>query len=427
MITKALNKLKFFSFPFILYGYGLVAIFVTDSSISYTFSAPYRVVVLLICFILITPIFLQQVNNGSVKINSRHKSNNKPAKRIPKKSLKLLLLIKVFIFIYSLRLVHDVFIIKLVYGDYFYYLSFWFFISLIPCSIFLNIDWKKPSKYLSYTKIFLNFFLLLLFFQFSILMTSNFSLGAGRLGGEAINPITLGIYCGSVILVSAYTILFNTWRQKNIFNLILNIVTILIGFFFLISTASRGPIISTILCLAILFFSSGKKAIYIGIPTLICSTIPIFYYIVPLLEKKGDFALNRYSQFNDSLRSTLLELSFKKIIETPFGFLFGSTLELPNHGYPHNLVIESFLSTGVIGGLLFSLICLVSIKRSLALLFSHHPWSWVGILFIQSFMLSLASGSLYGSSTFWYLLIATNYVWSKVWRIRKSDFQVIFS
>lgn len=72
--------------------------------------------------------------------------------------------------------------------------------------------------------------------------------------------------------------------------------------------------------------------------------------------------------------------------------------------YPHNLLIESLMATGVIGGALFGLLFLTAVHRSLSSVRRTRDLAWIGILFIQYAVGAMFSGGLYGSSRFWILL-----------------------
>jgi O-antigen ligase len=84
---------------------------------------------------------------------------------------------------------------------------------------------------------------------------------------------------------------------------------------------------------------------------------------------------------------------------------FGYGLELPNGGYPHNLIIESFLSLGIVGGFLFTYIYLYGIFRAVRLIkLNGHVNEIFSYFYIQRCVMALSSGNLYASSIFWYLL-----------------------
>jgi O-antigen ligase len=116
---------------------------------------------------------------------------------------------------------------------------------------------------------------------------------------------------------------------------------------------------------------------------------------------------SRFSGTENS-RLYLYSLVLEKVEKNP---LFGFGLELPDGlGYPHNLILESFLALGILGGLMFIILQIYMLFQAFALLKHKNSykaaWGWLGILFIQYFIASMSSGSIYGSYVLWYLMFA---------------------
>lgn len=398
------------AFSFIMFGYGLVAIFVTDGKQSQALTIPYRIVVLLISFYFIYVKFFVK-NKDPIDRFLDSKTYFKS-----KETIRIFPLIGVFMIIYSFRFFNDVYGNNLYAGNYQYYFSFLFLISWIPCISFLMIDVRRAKEYLLVVQLTLFSLVLIMLTRLSELQASVFNTTQGRLSSEALNPIALGFFSGSLIIVSTYIIL----EGKNINNgslaKLAPFPSIVLGLYFLIAAASRGPIISTIVCLIILFISSGKKLLYVGVPIVGVGGYLIVSYILPLLHGKSGSNLDRLTSISGQSsddRSDLVGISFQLFSKSWHNTIFGYGVEVPGKGYPHNIIVESFLSTGIIGGCLFLLICLVTLSRAANLVMSHDPWGWVGIFYIQTFLMGLSSGSLYTSSSFWYLLFAVNILWNK--------------
>ncbi len=397
------------AFSLIMFGYGLVAIFVTDQAKSKLLTIPYRVIVLVISlYFIYIKVFgkkknvIDQFLDGKTYFKSRE-------------SIRIFPLVAIFWVIYSFRFFNDVHG-KLVFGDEQYYFSFLFLICWIPSFSFLMIDLKRPKEYLYIAQCTLITFGLFMLARLSYLKTSVFYTVLGRLSSEALNPISLGTFSGSLIILSTYILL----QGKEIFGgfvtRIICFASILLGLYFLVSAASRGPIISTVICVLIIFASYASKIIYVGLPATIAGGMVMVDFILPLLQVGKGSNLDRLTSIGDKSaveRSDFLQMSFKLVSENWHNTFFGYGVELPKFGYPHNIIVESFLSTGVIGGCLFTLICLVVLIRSLDLSLSRDPWGWVGVLYVQAFIMSLTSGAIYAASAFWYLLFAVNNLWVK--------------
>lgn len=399
------------SFSIILFGYALVAVFVSGVGQSQALTIPYRMLVLLISLYFIYIKFFKQ-NNDPIENFLNSKTYFKSREMI-----RIFPLITVFCVIYSFRFFNDVYGKKLVFGNDQYYFSFLFLISWIPSISFLMIDMKRPREYLYITQFMLLSFGLIMLSRLSVLQSTLAYTAQGRLSSEALNPISLGYNSGSLILVSAYILLNNSKDiVNNLFTRIVLFGSIFLGLYFLLAAASRGPLISTIIPLLIIFISSGKKVLYAGIPSVLLGSYIFVDFVLPLLQGKGGSDLSRLSSTHDKsaeVRSDLINISLQKFSENWHNTLFGYGVELPGHGYPHNIIVESFLSTGIVGGGIFSLICLVVLIRSIHLVMCQDSWSWVGILYIQILILAIVSGSIYSTSAFWYLLVAVNNLWNK--------------
>jgi O-Antigen ligase len=397
------------SFSIILFGYALVAVLVSGIGQSQALTIPYRILVLSISFYFIYIKFFKK-NNDLIEKFLDSKTYFKS-----RETIRIFPLVAVFCVMYSFRFFNDVYGKKLYFGNDQYYFSFLFLISWIPSISFLTIDMSKPKEYLHIAQLTLISFGLLMLSRLSVLQASIAYTAQGRLSSEALNPISLGYYSGSLILISVYIILKSKDNSNILLTRILPFASLPLGLYFLLAAASRGPLLSTIICLMIMFISSGKKLLYVGIPSVMIGFYLIVDFILPLLGKGGS-NLDRLVSTNDpsaESRGDLVSISLQKFGENWHNTFFGYGVELPKYGYPHNIVVESFLSTGIVGGCIFSLICLVVLLRAVDLVMCRDPWSWVGIFYIQVFIMALVSGSIYAASAFWYLLFAVNVLWNK--------------
>jgi O-antigen ligase len=102
------------------------------------------------------------------------------------------------------------------------------------------------------------------------------------------------------------------------------------------------------------------------------------------------------------MRLEVMSGAWKSFTEAP---LLGNALEVMEYGgYPHNVVIESFMATGIVGGTTFTVLLLLSFIYALSLVRMPGSYSWIGLLFIQYMTGSLVSGAIYNSPTMWALL-----------------------
>jgi hypothetical protein len=398
------NYLRLFSFSFTLFGYGLISLFVADGDSSQLITIPYRVSILGLVFFL----FIRGYSRIGKIINLLLSRNNKI----------FILGFAFFIFTYSGRLVYEVCTRTMAMGDASSYLLSWFLICLIPSMVFLQTESMEPKKYLAWSQGTLVVLMLLMFSKLSALQQSALYQEQGRLSGEALNPISLGVYSGSLVIISIYYLL-NSRRSwlKNKVSLLFSVASVGLGLFFLIAAASRGPTINTFFCVLVLLCLrkiTKKSAVRMGY--FVAFSALLLYMVSPLIQS-GGFNLERILSFasekDAGSRSDLLMVSLNCIFGSVKNFFLGYGVELEGIGYPHNIVVESFLALGVFGGFVFLVICVITSKRALHLLYFDTGWGWVGLFFIFNFMMSLVSGALYSSSGFWYCLILTNFVWLK--------------
>jgi hypothetical protein len=405
-LTALLNpRLIIFALTFC--GYGVISFFISSSESSQLLTIPYRAAIIFLnsCLLL--------VNIGIFTSKTKKKDGINSIESIfQRKSFFLILFL--FVFIYSCRIVFD----TLVRQDEYLalessaYLLFWFFISLIPGLNYLFLDSKNPRQYLLVIWIF-HLMIAIEAIMMNPSSQSEFFLANDRASNMALNPISLGHYGASLCIMSFFNwINFNPLKSRgNILIKSFYLVTTFIGLYITLIAASRGPLIGMLICLALIFVTDKKIKISksIGILGIIFCSI----FIIILLGD-GNSIFNRFSLISEEIdtsgdysRGSLYLTSISFILDN---FTMGFGIELPNGlGYPHNLIVESFLSLGLVGGILFSTLFITSILQSLKLLVNRdNQWGWLGLIFIQYAIGSMFSGSLYGSSPFWYSMFAVN-------------------
>lgn len=396
LVYHSLNRIiKIGLFSSALFGYGIIASLIHDASTSRLITIPYRFVILIVSILVIL-------------FNINLKSINDNRQLLPKISVLL-----IFIFSYSFRLFFDIGYNNFLTRESSEYLLNWFCICLVPGIAFLFLDLKYSKKYLYLTWIFLAISSILALPLIAQAQISKVFTEQGRLAGEALNPISLGHQGGSLLLISLY-VLLNRETSKNGITKILYIFSLALGLSLLIFAGSRGPIIAIIVCVCLLVISlqyqgvNTFKIFSIFVTAILFANITLSFALdtgSSLVERftsllnGGDFS---YSQFIQ--RPELYQKASDLIAEYP---IFGYGLEVPNLGYPHNLILEAFLSTGFLGGSLFLIMYIyAAIKAICITLAKNNLWNWLGLLYIQYAIGSMFSGNLYASSTFWYLLFA---------------------
>jgi hypothetical protein len=393
-------------FAITMCGYGIISFLVSNPLLSQAVTVPYRAV------ILIANLFLLLVNLGIFGQQKQHLKYDK-SKFIKK---PIFVITFIFLLFYSFRLVYDVLIRTdtiLFMPDRSQYIVIWFFITLIPSLNFLFLDNSKTDKYL-----LLTWLLHLLIGVLGIFLSpengDEFQGKSGRLAGVVLNSISLGGYGVSLAILSLYIWL----REKDLLKILTNkdkswsfiyLVGISIGVTVVILAASRGAIIQLSILIFLVVFTSGKidgktvmtvlfLALAVGMSTLYGLDRGSSFIDRMLLS--GD----EYDPTGEGTRGSVIDIAIKDISDN---LLTGVGIELRQGGYPHNVIVESFLPFGLIGGVVFTFVFCYALVKSFKLLVDrNNGWSWLGLMFIQSALMSVSSGCIYSYSQFWCLLLA---------------------
>ena len=225
----------------------------------------------------------------------------------------------------------------------------------------------------------------------------------GRAALERLNPISFGNIGASLLLLCMWPFLsarYIEWRFR-----LLLLGSAALGSYALFISASRGPIVGVIVSIA-LFLASQLLAgrIRTTLLFLVVGVLALAYfsYNNALLDSVTLFRISAVFSNEDmstSIRLDMYQSGIASVLESPF---LGSGIEVQKfHFYPHNLLIEMFMATGIFGGCL-SLILIVSVVHSgFRLLKSGHPAGWMALLMIQYLTGAMFSGAVYSNTSFW--------------------------
>jgi hypothetical protein len=395
-----LNNIKIFSFLSGLFGYGIISFFVQDELSSRNITVPYRAVVL---FLGILNIAWSLGGNG--------KRNFLVASNIAKSNV-ILILTTLFLLVYSFRLFYEI-----VYnGDGLTrqaveYPITWIFVCLLPGISFLFIDKSLHHKYYNYS---------LLFLMITGILIINKSFYGGlnvetRFSSESLNPVSLGLIGSQLSTVSLYRLAVSRKDyESSVLAQIVERVILVMGFlggiYILFISASRSPLISFFVSLILIFLSGPRKS------KITLFSLSVASFVLAFSLSIGTSGLAFFSRISLTLEGADFdssnfvqrpELYLKSVAYIMDNLLIGFGLEIPSIGYPHNLILEAFLSTGLLGGVVFSILYLYSSYQALSHIFDKNSnWGWLGIIHVHYLIIAIFSGNLYGSNSFWYLLFA---------------------
>lgn len=222
-------------------------------------------------------------------------------------------------------------------------------------------------------------------------------------GITQLYPISFG-HAGATLAVFSLFSLVKT--QPAIMKMIYSFGVVL-GLFIIALSGSKGPLISFSFVFILLFlvYRGAKqvlKNVYLIFGTMVLLAFLIFSDHTNLLSRVWD-RIN-FSDASTVQRIDILYSTLKETIKNPaFGSSFMVYMDNKMYAYPHNLILESFLTTGIVGGVIFLVLNFYAI-RNISFLIKSKNFIWLVFLFIQYFIQTFLSLSLYSSSMFWILM-----------------------
>jgi hypothetical protein len=238
-------------------------------------------------------------------------------------------------------------------------------------------------------------------------------LETGRLEIHTLNPISAGHLGGTLVLISLYSFFRDgQWRRSKWGRPAL-LVLVLAGLTLVVLSGSRGALGATAICATVFGISKmrrrGGVLVFVGICLLAVGT---YQAAVFAEDRLGLLTISRIasaaSPGHDAGASDRLQLlsdSWDQFLEAP---LLGSGLEEANRGdYPHNVVVEAFMATGVIGGAAFALVMIGTAWVAVRAVFTSATSSWLALICLQYLVGAQVSGSVWGNTIMWSLIAAT--------------------
>lgn len=225
----------------------------------------------------------------------------------------------------------------------------------------------------------------------------------GRLATESLNPISAGHLGASLFILSGWG-LIHGYSRSNLSRAI-GVSGLAGGAALLISAASRGPVAALACVLLVsmvgLRFHNVLKVTFMGV--LVAVVLAMLLTSVTQFDELSVINRLMATASGEDMAVSARQQSFagawNQFLSNP---LLGDFLEERDSGfYPHNLPLEAFMATGLIGGLAFMAICWISLTRAYGAIRQKAAHGWVAMIFIQYLVGAQFSGSLYGSSTFW--------------------------
>jgi hypothetical protein len=345
----------------------------------------YRFLILLISLLILLYIFI--FKNSSSNFN--------------------LYLFYLFWIIYSLRILYDLLFSKIIFsGDYskLFYFQYAFGVVFIPtfCVILISKNFKLDYKYI--LKIVFSILLFTLLFIVYKRFT-NIEIIDRSSQILSIGIIEFGHYGCTLILLAIYRIVE---EKSSIFKVLLFLFAIIVGFSAIIISASKGPLLALLVSLLLFFKFRFKVKAFVFAQTLLGLILYFFgFYLIELMSDLFDsnFLLRIFytiDEAKDEARNSLLTAALDDFINSP---IFGSSMFIQKSGfegsYPHNLIVESFMATGIFGGTIFVVLVLTTCIKALKAITNKMNHSWISLVFFQYLIFGMVSSNLYSLDLFW--------------------------
>jgi len=279
-------------------------------------------------------------------------------------------------------------------------------------------------------------FLFAMFYIFLFLSGNGLITDRFLISNEISNPIGIGRYFGSALIVTLYIFFETKSKVSSMANLFIFFAIIL----FLIATAltgSKGPLFTAIL-LSFFYlyiykiktargFSNISKSI-IGIYTIIGFILLIGLICVSFVPP---MILERFYGNSYKTRLEIWPIALDLIRHHPWGIGSDMFNIVALHkykllaNYPHNIFLELFVENGLLAGIIFILFSIYFLGKIIKIFLSkkyNNEMILVSFLFLFAFLSAQVSSSICGNRNLWAFggMLVGSYEWL-MWRSKVNN------
>lgn len=322
-------------------------------------------------------------------------------------------LLYLFILFLTVRLIVDfaikgytLFLYKSILTLFFIYFS----TIVLPLLFFSRYMVKIPILKLAWT-IGVLLAVCLSYSVFNIFSGKGIITTGGQISAKGIDIIYFGHLGTSLFIVG----LFLLRQAKDMIRLLLCIVFVIIGILCVSFSGERGPFVALIVCTIVYLLIQNKwSASKVVLTAIVVITfVKLLPQLVLLLHKQllkiNISSLYKISVFisggveksgND--RVPIYDNGLDIISDNPF---LGFSYLMPNQSYVHNIFIESFMATGIIGGLFFMIINIRVLQFGYKLSRLNNVYTLFYLLFIQYLIYGFVSRTLIALPQYWLMMV----------------------
>ena len=241
----------------------------------------------------------------------------------------------------------------------------------------------------------------------SMVETAYGSYNSGRASLTALNPISLGHLGVQLVIMSLWALILRA-RIPGPFGVAIFGGAALVGMYLTIVANSRGPLVSLFVAAMFALLASNLRRKYwlIGLSVVallaFAPTVAVVDQIAGTQVYDRMFGQSQLDEVSTVIRFELYTSAWNQFLANP---LTGSGLEDPVFGgYPHNLLIEAFMATGVFGGTLLIAVFVMSCYAAYRVLRIAPAYGWLALLTVQQIVGAQFSGSIGQATVMWGLI-----------------------
>lgn len=227
-----------------------------------------------------------------------------------------------------------------------------------------------------------------------------------KLSGE-LNSLNLGYGAVTLFVLCVFAFFKYNKFTTRIFSLSGGILSLYV----IIISGSRGPLIySFLILLYCIYFSNYNKNIKRFIVFIVVILILIFFVNYTIFtDVIGNYSSELENRLISSIdnneisgRESLYKIGLNQFLENPF---FGNYFVLTSGNYkgeyPHNIILEAFMTFGLFGAIPFIILLYKTFVRVNLMVKNNLDIFWIGLLFLISFFKGLSTWNLYGNTLLW--------------------------
>lgn len=323
-----------------------------------------------------------------------------------RKSHPALMVFSLFAIAYFFRILLDSYLGNKSYQStssiLFYFISF----AIVP--FFAVSSFKLHEDYLKVIRKSISFSSLI-FAVLAIFSYQQFIGTVGRLtsstgGGDdsVISPLILS-YCSTLgIGVAISYVMYN---KTSLFTKLLAVITIGLSVVPFFLGATRGALIALFIPFVVMVAAKRNLIFLIkSLAILVLALIAVVYLDSALnsglIDRITNISTDIDQSNNSAVRLIMWQNSLEQFMNNP---IIGDKLAVDGFDgyYPHNIVLEVLQATGIVGFIPFAILLIKAFLSVFRLFRLNKKYSWIGVIFLQSFCQNMFSGSIYLAAWFW--------------------------